>query len=67
MHGSGELAQSLAAAGLVDRYHLLTFPIVLGGGRRLFALDGGPRLDLRHVEHAAFGNGIRLDVYDVKH
>ena len=37
VHGSATLAQSLAAAGLVDRYHLLVFPLVLGHGKRLFA------------------------------
>ncbi|MGO7983301.1 dihydrofolate reductase family protein, partial [Rhizobium johnstonii] len=37
VHGSATLAQGLAAAGLVDRYHLLVFPILLGSGKRLFA------------------------------
>ena len=41
VHGSARLAQCLAAAGLVDRYHLLVYPLVLGtGGKRLFADDG---------------------------
>lgn len=66
--GSATLAQGLAAAGLVDRYHLLTFPVLLGTGKRLFT-DGpetGPsRLDL--VEHEAFANGLTLSVYDVRH
>lgn len=67
VHGSATLTQGLAAAGLVDRYHLLTFPLVLGGGKRLFA-DGGDfgpgKLDL--VEHAAYANGVTLAVYDVR-
>ncbi len=29
VNGSAILAQNLAAAGLVDRYHLLVFPVVL--------------------------------------
>ena len=37
VHGSATLAQGLAAAGLVDRYHLLVFPLLLGDGKRLFA------------------------------
>ncbi len=68
VHGSATLAQGLAAAGLVDRYHLLVFPVVLGTGKRLFTdgTDTGPsRLDL--VEHAAYPNGITLAVYDVGH
>lgn len=65
VHGSGTLARSLAARGLVDRYHLLTFPLLLGAGKRLFAEDGDrfTRLDL--VEDATYSNGVRLLVLDV--
>lgn len=66
VHGSARLAQGLAAAGLVDRYHLLEFPVVLGGGKRLFAADAD-KAALKLVEHAAYDNGIRLAVYDVQH
>jgi dihydrofolate reductase len=34
--GSGTLVTGLAEAGLVDEFHLMVFPIVLGNGRRLF-------------------------------
>ncbi|RIV40194.1 dihydrofolate reductase family protein [Micromonospora radicis] len=67
VHGSATLAQRLAAAGLVDRYHLLIFPLVLGGGRRLFAADGADKQKLVLVEHATYGNGVQLAVYDVAH
>jgi dihydrofolate reductase len=63
VHGSPTLAQGLAAAGLVDRYHLLTFPITLGSGKRLFA--DGDKTTLRLIEHAAYSNGITLTRYDV--
>lgn len=63
--GSATLAQGLAAAGLVDRYHLLEFPVVLGSGRRLFVTEGGEKQNLRLVEHATYGNGVRMAVYDV--
>ena len=66
VHGSATLAQNLAAAGLVDRYHLLVFPVLLGSGKRLFADDSADKSRLELVEHAAYSNGIQLAVYDVK-
>jgi dihydrofolate reductase len=66
VHGSPTLAQNLAAAGLVDRYHLLVFPVVLGSGKRLFADDSAYKTKLALVEHAAYSNGIQLAVYDVR-
>jgi dihydrofolate reductase len=65
VHGSARLAQGLAAAGLVDRYHLLEFPVLLGRGKRLFADTEAPKTSLRLVESASYSNGIRLAVYDV--
>ena len=65
VHGSPHLAQSLAAAGLVDRYHLLVFPLVLGtGGKRLFAVDSD-KIRLALVEQESYGNGIQKLCYDV--
>ncbi|MFD0363928.1 dihydrofolate reductase family protein [Nocardia sp. GCM10030253] len=42
VHGSGNLAHSLLAAGLIDTMHLLTFPVLLGTGKRLFTEDVQP-------------------------
>ena len=66
VHGSANLAQNLLAAGLVDRYHLLVFPLVLGGGTRLFP-DDGPFAKLSVAEHAVYSNGVTKLVYDVQH
>src|SRR5689334_9436040 len=37
VHGSAELARGLSDAGLIDRYHLLVFPVLLGAGKSLFS------------------------------
>src|SRR5579859_7357253 len=37
VHGSGKLIQTLLANHLIDRMHVWTFPVTVGGGKRLFA------------------------------
>lgn len=64
VHGSAALAQQLLAADLVDRYHLLVFPLVLGTGKRLFA-EQGVTARFAIAEHEAYGNGVVKLVYDV--
>lgn len=64
VHGSATLAQSLAMAGLVDRYHLLVFPVILGSGKRLFA-DDGEKAKLKVVDSQTYANGITKLVLDV--
>lgn len=65
VHGSATLGASLADAGLVDRYHLLVFPLLLGAGKRLFSEADKDATKLRLVEHDAYPNGIQKQVLDV--
>jgi dihydrofolate reductase len=60
--GSIRLCHALIGAGLVDEYRLFVYPVVQGGGRRLFP-DGYevPRLRLLDSKH--FANGVALLVY----
>ena len=65
VHGSATLARSLSDADLIDRYHLLVFPWLLGAGKRMWseADRPGQRLDLR--ESQAYPNGVQKLIYDV--
>ena len=40
--GSGNVVSQLLAAGLVDEFWLLTYPVVLGRGKRLFGDNAQP-------------------------
>jgi dihydrofolate reductase len=65
VHGSAALNRSLSDAGLIDRYHLLVFPLLLGAGKRLFSDTDKDAQQLRLVEHEAYANGIQKNVFDV--
>ncbi|WP_327002957.1 dihydrofolate reductase family protein [Dactylosporangium sp. NBC_01737] len=65
VHGSAELARRLSDAGLIDRYHLLVFPVLLGAGKSLFSRADKDKQALRLRDSAAYPNGIVKMVYDV--
>ncbi|NVI87891.1 dihydrofolate reductase family protein [Actinomadura sp. BRA 177] len=65
VHGSAALNQALSDAGLIDRYHLLVFPLLLGAGKRLFSSTDKDAQQLKLVEHEAYSNGIQKNVFDV--
>ncbi|MEV6832724.1 dihydrofolate reductase family protein [Amycolatopsis sp. NPDC051102] len=65
--GSATLNRALADAGLIDRYHLLVFPVLLGAGKRLFSETDKDKQNLKLVESEAYGNGIQKLIYDVTH
>ncbi|GGK73988.1 deaminase [Sphaerisporangium melleum] len=47
--GGAGLGASLGALGLIDEYHIVVHPVVLGGGKRLFP-EGTERLPIRLAE-----------------
>lgn len=65
IHGSAALNRNLSDAGLIDRYHLLVFPLLLGAGKRLFSDTDKDSQKLRLVEHEAYSNGLQKNVFDV--
>ncbi|PXX56522.1 RibD domain-containing protein [Nocardia tenerifensis] len=65
IHGSASLNQSLSDAGLIDRYHLLVFPLLLGAGKRLFSATDKDAQKLKLVESQAYSNGLQKNVFDV--
>jgi dihydrofolate reductase len=67
VHGSSKLGHSLADAGLVDRYHLLVFPVLLGAGQRVFSTADKATTHLKLVEHEAYSNGAQKQIWDVVH
>jgi dihydrofolate reductase len=64
IHGSLALSQELSKLGLVDEYHLLTYPVVLGEGQRLFGEKQKAELELISLED--FGSGVVAQKYRVK-
>jgi dihydrofolate reductase len=62
VHGSGTLIRWLLANDLVDEMTLLTVPVVLGQGTRLFPA-AGPDLALDLVESRVDSKGVTIGVY----
>ena len=63
--GSSVLIHGLAQNDLVDEYHLLVYPVVLGSGKRVFA--EGARQNLRLVEARPLPSGVVVMHYTVEH
>ena len=60
--GSITLCHTLIEAGLVEEYRLFVYPVVQGGGRRLFP-DGFELRNLRLLEAKAFRSGVAYSRY----
>jgi dihydrofolate reductase len=62
VHGSCGLAQTLIENDLVDEYRLLTFPVILGKGKRLFGTGAVPRT-LQLVRSSTTSSGVIIGIY----
>ena len=62
VHGSGSLVRWLLENELVDEMTLLTYPVVVGQGVRLFP-DAGPDAALELVESRATSGGVTIQTY----
>lgn len=53
--GGAELAAQAIRAGLVDEYHMVVVPVVLGGGKRFLPHD--VRIELELIDERRFASG----------
>ena len=65
VQGSATLARGLSDAGLIDRYHLLVFPWILGAGKRMWSQTDKPRQKVELVKSETYSNGVQKLIYDV--
>ncbi len=56
IYGSGALATSLMQPNLIDEYHLLVYPLVLGKGKRIF--EYGKQTNLSLTDVRTFSSGV---------
>jgi dihydrofolate reductase len=62
VHGSGNLVRWLLDHQLVDEIILLTYPVVVGQGTRLFPATGRDTA-LELVDSRATSSGVTIQVY----
>jgi dihydrofolate reductase len=63
VHGSGDLIQTLMRHQLIDEYRVWTFPVLLGGGKRLFA-DGTTSGSLKLADVTTATTGVVIATYE---
>jgi dihydrofolate reductase len=63
IQGSGTLYPQLLGAGLLDRLILMTFPVIVGSGKRLFG-DGTAPGAMRMVDHRVTPRGNIIATYE---
>lgn len=60
--GSSQLLQTLIANGLVDEFRIMTFPVVLGRGKRLFG-EALPSFGLTLADTKTSSTGVTMATY----
>jgi dihydrofolate reductase len=60
--GSQTLVHSLIESDLVDEYRLMVFPVLIGGGKRLFP-DSPDKHTLKLVDTTSFDTGVAVHTY----
>lgn len=63
IQGSTTLYPQLLEAGLIDRLFVMTFPLVLGKGKRLFGA-GTPSGALKLISHDVSSTGVVIATYE---
>ena len=63
IQGSSTLYPQLLKAGLIDRLTLMTFPVLLGTGKRIFG-EETPPLTMKMVDHQATQRGNLIVTYE---
>jgi dihydrofolate reductase len=61
--GSKQLVDTLVEHDLVDEFHLMIFPVVLGTGKRVFG-ETSDKKPMRLLESKTVGDGIVILVYE---
>lgn len=62
VHGSGGLVQTLIRHDLVDEFHLMVFPVLIGSGKRLFG-DGTIPAGLTLIDSQTSNTGVLVCGY----
>jgi dihydrofolate reductase len=63
LQGSSKLIQTLLAKDLIDEFHLFTFPLVLGKGKKLFDESAQP-IALKLVDTKVSTTGVTMSSYE---
>jgi len=63
VHGSMQLVEALLENDLVDELRLMVFPVVLGGGKRLFG-ETSDKKPLKLRDSKIVGDGVAILVYE---